>query len=347
MQIYQKCLCFLLIFAAILTACDGSQVNPIRSSEIENDQIPLTQTPDIISQKQSRKQIILPVGFAPSIQLAPLYLSISAGYFRQRGLDVVINYGFESEAVAQVGKNELQFAIASSETVLLARAQGLPVVYVMAWYQRYPVSVVAKKELEINTPQELANKHIGIPGLYGANYVGLQALLKEGDVKESDITLDSIGYTQLDALRSDRVQAVIASTSEALYIQSLVPVTNLPVARYSQLASYGLVTNETTLNENPELVQNMVDAFLEGLAHTIDNAPDGYRAALRNIKTLDQESLDTQNFILDTSINQWQAERIGYSDPIGWENMQKLLLEIGLLEEPLDLNKAYTNQFIN
>jgi hypothetical protein len=31
---YQKCLCYLLIFAAILTACDGSQVNPIRSSEI-------------------------------------------------------------------------------------------------------------------------------------------------------------------------------------------------------------------------------------------------------------------------------------------------------------------------
>jgi ABC-type nitrate/sulfonate/bicarbonate transport system substrate-binding protein len=53
-----------------------------------------------------------------------------------------------------------------------------------------------------------------------------------------------------------------------------VPVTNLPVARYSRLASYGLITNETTLNENPELVQNMIDAFLEGLAHTIDNAPD-------------------------------------------------------------------------
>jgi hypothetical protein len=58
----------------------------------------------------------------------------------------------------------------------------LPVVYVDGMVSKIPGFSRRKKGIRDNTPQELANKHIGIPGLYGANYVGLQALLKEGDV---------------------------------------------------------------------------------------------------------------------------------------------------------------------
>ena len=43
---------------------------------------------------------------------------------------------------------------------------------------------------------------------------------------------------------------------------------------------------------------------------------------------------------------QWRAERLGYSDPQAWENMQNILLEMGLITEELDLKKAFTNEFI-
>ena len=55
---------------------------------------------------------------------------------------------------------------------------------------------------------------------------------------------------------------------------------------------------------------------------------------------------DVQKQVLETSIEQWKTERLGYSDPQAWENMQNVLLDMGLITEKMDLNKAYTNEFI-
>jgi hypothetical protein len=43
----------------------------------------------------------------------------------------------------------------------------------------------------------------------------------------------------------------------------------------------------------------------------------------------------------------WRSETPGVSQPEAWENMQKVLLDIGMLTQPLDLIEAFTNQFVS
>jgi NitT/TauT family transport system substrate-binding protein len=293
-------------------------------------------------------QVRLPLGYIPNVQFAPLYVAVERGYFRDVGIDVTFDYSMENDITALVGADQVQFGVVSGEQVLLARASGLPVVYVAAWYQQYPVSVVAKVSQGIQSPADLRGVTIGLPGLYGANYIGLRALLHAGGLSEADVTLDSIGYTQVEALATDRDQAVsVYTANEPVQLRAQgYDLTELRVADYVQLASNGLITNEKTIAGNPDLVQAMVTAMLRGLADTLADPQAAYQVSLKYVDALAQADATVQQQVLATSIELWRADRLGYSQPEAWANMQSVLLDMGLLAAPLDVEKAYTNEFV-
>src|SRR5512139_1117232 len=293
-------------------------------------------------------RVSLPMGYVPNIQFAPLYVADKKGYFQKAGIELEFDYKTETDGVALVGSGKLPFSLVSGEQVLLARAQGLPVQYVAAWYQQYPVSVVANSKAGILIPQDLKGKKSGLPGLFGANYIGLLAMLYEAHMTEKDVTLDSIGFNQVDMLASGQQDIIVGYTAnEPIQLRARgIPVTEIKVSDYVQLASNGILASEKVIQENPELVRGFVGAFLKGLADTIANPEEAYQLTSSYVPNFADLDKDVQMQILKTSIEQWKASRLGYSDPQAWENMENVLLEMGQITEKTDLSKAYTNEFI-
>lgn len=317
----------MLGFMILLTACSGSQVT---------------------HEAGTLQKIKLPMGYIPNIQYAPFYVAVDKGYFAEEGIEIEFDYSFETDGVGLVGAGELPFVVASGEQVLLARAQGLPVVYAFAWYQQFPISIVTAAELNVNEPRDLRGKTIGLPGLFGANYIGAQALLFADDVNPNEVTFNAIGFNQVEAFASGQSDVVVVYTAnEPIVLRSQgFDLNELRVADYAQLIANGIVTNEDTIANNPELIKSFTRAFAQGIADTIANPEEAYRISLKFVEGLAEQDKNVQMQVLTTSIEFWQAERIGFSDPQAWENMNELLAKMELIPEPIDLSQAFTNEFV-
>jgi len=297
------------------------------------------------------EHIRLPMGYIPNVQFAPFYVGMENGYFREAGIELELDQSFETDGVKLVGAGELPFSLVSGEQVLLARAQGLPVVYVMAWWQDYPVAVAAPADSGIRTPQDLAGRRIGIPGLFGASYVGYRALLHAAGLPENAATLDSIGFNQVEALAVGQEEAVVVyANNEPLQLEARgLPVNVIRVADYVQLASNGLLSSEATLRDRPALVRAMVRATLRGVEQAIADPQAAFEICKKYVEglaALSPADQDTQRAVLAATIEFWRSDRPGYSDPAAWENMHALLLQMGLLADPLDIQQAFTNDYL-
>jgi NitT/TauT family transport system substrate-binding protein len=321
-----KCLILSVILVLLLSCC--SAINPKES--------------------QVSREVRLVLPFRPDVQFAPFYVAKERGYFAEEGLDVSFEHMAENDAVAIVGNGEAPFAVVSGEQVLLARAQEIPIVYVMAWWQDYPVAVAYPAESDISSVEDLIGKKIGIPGLYGASYIGFRALLSAAKISEADVTLDSIGYSQVEAMLAGQEDAVVIyANNEPVQLEAQnFPVELIRVADYVHLASNGLISSESLIADDPDLVRSMVAATLRGIKDSIEDPEAAFEISKHFVEGLDQADQTVMLRVLKESTLFWETDHLGRSNPESWENMYAILLEMGLLESELDLQGTFTNEFL-
>jgi NitT/TauT family transport system substrate-binding protein len=339
---------FLLLVTALsvlaLTAC-----GPAAGSERATSQPTQAATETAAAQVPTElKHIDLGVGYIPNVQFAPLYVAQAKGFYAEEGLEVALEYGFENDFVALTAQGERQFAIASGDQVILARAQGLPVVYVMKWYQQFPVGIMSLSKMGIDSPLKLAGHSVGIPVLSGASYVGWKGLVYATGLDESVIRLEVIGFTQAEAVSQGQVDAaVIYIANEPVQLtQAGMEVNVIKVSDYIDLVSNGIITNETLIRENPDLVRRMVRASLRGLEYTIAHPDEAFAIARQAVPEITDEDVPTQQAVLEASIALWRSDHPGLSDPQAWSDSAAFMLATGLIESPVDVEKLYTNQFV-
>jgi NitT/TauT family transport system substrate-binding protein len=298
------------------------------------------------------QEVTLAMGFIPNVQFAPWYVAVEKGYLAEEGIEVKFDYGWETDLLKLVGSDELQFAIASGDQVILARSQGLPVIYVMNWYRRFPVCIVSLAEAGIREPQALAGKRVGTPATYGASYIGWRALLDAVGLDEAEVELISIGYTQVAALTQGQVDAAVCyAMNEPVQMETAGRSLDvIYVADYANLISNGLITNKRTVDTRSELVNGMVRAALRGLTYTLEHPKEAFEISLKYVPeaATDTETEAVNRAILEKSIEFWSADpgELGRSQEAEWQAAQRIMQQMGLVDTEVDVTTLFTNQFI-
>lgn len=294
------------------------------------------------------RKVNLPMGYVANVQFSPFYVAKARGYFEEAGFDVEFDYRWETDGIQLVAAGEIPFSIASGDQVIQARSQGLPVVAIASWYQRFPVAVVSLDALPLDAPADLAGLRVGIPETFGASYIGLRALLKAGGLTEADIDLLAIGYTQLAALTAGTVDAVVvyANNEPVVMTQRGIAYNALYVWDYADLVSAVIVSSDTFITNEPDAARAFVGAFLKGLEDVLLDPDGAFEICDAFIEGLDEHAV-AQRAVLDTSIEMlWRTDQMGRFHTESWEQAQEVMLEAGLIERAVPVSELYTNAFV-
>lgn len=318
-----------MLLVVVLVACGGTTTNTTVSS----------------STGVALKNVSIGLGYIPNIQFAPFYVAQSKGYYQASGLNVTFHHGFVNDVIGSMALGHDNFAFATGDEELVARSKHLPVVNVATIYQRYPVSLIVPANSSIHTLADLKGHTIGEPAPYGATHIGLLALLYQAHLSPADVHITEIGFTQVTALLTHKFDAVVGySNNEPIQLSNHgLQVRTFNVSDYQPLISNGIITTESILHDEPDVVRSFVQATIKGLKDVIANPQEAVQISQNYV-----QGMDTTNAmsVLKATIPIWQGDGqkpLGYNDDATWKSMEQFLVAQNIIPAAQDVSQAYSN----
>lgn len=298
------------------------------------------------------KKINLAMTYIPNVQFAPWYVAAEKGFFQEEGLAVNFDYRMDIDAIPLVGNGQMDFAVAGGDQLIIARSQGIPVVYLANLYAKFPPAVVALAESNIKTPRDLIGKKIGLP-LYGSSLLAIKVILKKAGIKEGAVELVDIGYTQIPSLTTHQVDAVVGfANNEPLKLKDMGYQVNEIVAwDYFTLVGHGLITSEKMIANSPQTVHGMVRATVRGMKYALEHPDETLAICLKYLPELGAQSKEFEKKVLMASMKLWEnnytgKKGLGYSDPQVWADSQRIMLDLGIIKKTTPVETMVNFKFL-
>lgn len=300
---------------------------------------------------QALTPVTLQVNWALDVSISPYYMAAADGHFADEGLDVsLVEGGFDEDGqridvVDRVMSGQAQFASANLFQVLQANANGKPVVALMTLIQRSPLTLITDSEAGIDSPRDLAGKTIAVDAGWGKLMIA-SLLTSQG------VDLDSVTFVlrtdySLDLLVSGQVDALTSwiddggyAYQQAGYTPHFIMPTEYGIDTYDML----LITTPQMIAQQPELVQKVVRAVLEGIEDVVANPNAAAQRGLDYNQNLDIEK-ETERLNLLLPLIHPAGSHIGMMDPKVFEDNYHLLLDNGLIA-PFDVEQTYDLDFV-
>ncbi|WP_269541888.1 ABC transporter substrate-binding protein [Cerasicoccus fimbriatus] len=269
-------------------------------------------------------------------QFAGFYTALEKGYYRDVGLDVeLIEGGSHVDPEDVVLQGRADFGIGTPE-VLLAFAEGKPVVVLGVIFQHSPYMILTTKESGLGDVSDLVGKRVMIEPQASEIYAYL---------KRERVPADSLKYLQhtsgVEELISGEVDAMSAySTTEPYFLKEAGIDYFYFSPRSGGVDFYGdcLFTTKSMIEERPKLVERFYAATLKGWQDAMANPEEAVDLILEKWPT--KSSREALLFEAQGMADLMHPELIpiGYMYEGRWEHIRDTFIELGMLRDAISLD---------
>lgn len=290
----------------------------------------------------------------PTADHSPYYFARQQGWYEEAGLEVEIESAKGSGASAQqvaIGKSSL--GVADLSTAFIVRGKGADIVAVMAVYANSPQGFYWRKSVSgINGPEDFPGHTIGNPPGDAAR------VMWPAFAQAVGIGVDSVNFVniapqaKLPSLMSNRIDIMSDFyNGHDLKLKEIGDDMGFVAWRDLGINPYGnsIFVNADYLAEHRDTVAKFVEVTQKAFnACAVDHAPC-IDALMADVSGLDREAQMAQWLRVEElmSTEPTRTVALGYLDPAGLEASYALVEKYFTLEQPFDVEAAYTNEFLS
>lgn len=291
----------------------------------------LAATSLLLTSCSSSDDMTVGLTYVPDVQFFPFYVAEDNGYFDDHGLDITIRHHGGNEGLftaLATGREDVVYA--GADELLVAHNEGVDAVSFATMYQTYPLVLIVPEDSPVQSPADMAGKTVGIPGEFGSNYYGLLAMKAAYGLE--DMSVQSIGYTQMAALSRGDVDAVIGFVNnDAVAMESQgFDVRTIELAPDLPLVSVGLIASAETIDKTDEL-KAMIAALDEAVSFAESDPEATLDIVAKHVPTMSDR--DAALATLEATIPLYRGGDFGSQDEQRWEMMSEFLAEAGITEK--------------
>ena len=278
--------------------------------------------------------------FTPNAAHAGIYTAVRTGRDEENGVRIRIRppAGGSPDSLKLLATRRADIAVLDIHDLGLAIEQGTDVVGVGALVQRPLAAVIARADRDIGRPRELEGRDVGVAGLPSDDAV-LRAVVEDDGGNFDQVHRVTIGFGAVANLLAGKVDAATAFwNAEGVVLRERgletreFRVDDFGAPRYPEVV---LVVRRDTLEDRRDDVAAAVQAIAEGTEDALDDR-DATVTEIAKASESDEDLVRAQLDAVAPAMTPPLVLRRSVLE--GWSRFDA---EFGILEQPVDVNRAF------
>ncbi|MGB0670371.1 MAG: diguanylate cyclase [Rhodospirillales bacterium] len=284
---------------------------------------------------ESLRKVRIHLKWSHQFQFAGYYAAIQQGYFTRAGLEVELIEGSPVETPVQtVTSGRAEFGIGNG-SLIVARAEGAPVVAVAPVLQNTPFLIIARRDSAIRDVHDLEGRRLMVESQ--AHELLAYLTLEGVDLDKVEIVPHTGKPLDLATGYTDAMTAYVTTEPFELITNGIAYQEFLP--RLAGINMYGdtLFTSEKLAKEDPALVIAVRDAVIKGWHYALDHPNDMIDLILGTYKpTLNPRLLEFEAETL-RNLMAMDLVSIGYMNKERWHHIAEVFRKAGMVPQSFTL----------